>query len=95
MFTYNYYRKFKNKGDKMSNDEARKTLAKLLNEDKTLVSKIKLAQSEALRAQKKLDELQKKRAEIDVKLQLLSDATSQLSNTPHQTPENTSSYHFS
>lgn len=79
----------------MSNDEARKTLAKLLSEDKTLVSKIKQAQSEAIRAQKKLEELQKKRTEIDVKLQLLSDATSQLENTPKQTPENTSSYHFS
>ena len=79
----------------MSNDEARKTLSKLLNEDKTLVGKIKLAQSEAIRAQKKLEELKQKRAEIDVKLQLLSDATSQLSNTPQQTPENTSSYHFS
>lgn len=79
----------------MSNDEARKTLAKLLNEDKTLVGKIKLAQSEAIRAQKKLEELKQKRAEIDAKLQLLSDATSQLSNTPQQTPENTSSYHLS
>jgi hypothetical protein len=79
----------------MSNDEARKTLAKLLNEDKTLVGKIKLAQSEAIKAQKKLEELKQKRTEIDAKLQLLSDATSQLSNTPQQTPENTSSYHFS
>nr|DAP47964.1 MAG TPA: hypothetical protein [Caudoviricetes sp.] len=79
----------------MSNDEARKTLAKLLNEDKTLVGKIKLAQSEAIKAQKKLEELKQKRAEIDAKLQLLSDATSQLSNTPQQTPENTQSYHFS
>ena len=79
----------------MSNDEARKTLAKLLSEDKTLVSKIKQAQSEAIRAQKKLEELRKKRTEIDVKLQLLSDATATLSNTPQQTPENTSSYHFS
>lgn len=79
----------------MSNDEARKMLAKLLSEDKAIVAKIKQAQSEALRAQKKLEELKQKRAEIDAKLQLLSDATSQLSNTPHQTPENTSSYHFS
>ena len=79
----------------MSNDEARKTLAKLLNEDKTLVGKIKLAQSEAIRAQKKLEELKQKRAEIDAKLQLLSDATATLSNTPKQTPENTQSYHFS
>lgn len=79
----------------MSNDEARKTLSKLLNEDKAIVAKIKQAQSEALKAQKKLEELQKKRTEIDVKLQLLSDATSQLENTPQQTPENTQSYHFS
>lgn len=80
----------------MSNDEARKTLSKLLNEDKAIVAKIKQAQSEAIRAQKKLEELQKKRAEIDAKLQLLSDATATLSNTPQQTPENTtSSYHFS
>ena len=79
----------------MSNDEARKTLAKLLSEDKAIVAKIKQAQSEALRAQKKLEELQKKRTEIDVKLQLLSDATSQLENTPQQTPENTQSHHFS
>ena len=79
----------------MSNDEARKTLSKLLNEDKAIVAKIKQAQSEALNAQKKLEELQKKRTEIDVKLQLLSDATSQLENTPQQTPENTQSYHFS
>ena len=79
----------------MSNDEARKTLSKLLNEDKAIVAKIKQAQSEAIRAQKKLEELKQKRAEIDAKLQLLSDATSQLSNTPQQTPENTQSYHFS
>jgi hypothetical protein len=79
----------------MSNDEARKTLSKLLNEDKSIVAKIKLAQSEAIKAQKKLEELKQKRAEIDAKLQLLSDATSQLSNTPQQTPENTQSYHFS
>lgn len=79
----------------MSNDDARKTLGKLLSEDKAIVAKIKQAQSEAIRAKKKLEELQKKRTEIDVKLQLLSDATSQLSNTPQQTPENTSSYHFS
>ena len=79
----------------MSNDEARKTLAKLLNEDKTLVGKIKLAQSEAIKAQKKLEELKQNRAEIDAKLQLLSDATSQLSNPPQHTPENTQAYHFS
>ena len=57
----------------MSNDEARKTLAKLLSEDKAIVAKIKQAQSEAIRAQKKLEELKQKRTEIDAKLQLLSD----------------------
>lgn len=79
----------------MSNDEARKTLSKLLNEDKAIVAKIKQAQSEAIKAQKKLEELKQKRAEIDAKLQLLSDATATLENTPKQTPENTQSYHFS
>ena len=86
----------------MSNDEARKrndaarrTLASLLNQDKTINAKIKSAENDVEKAQKVLKKYRETKAEINAKLQLLCDATSQLENTksePHETtapePEN-------
>ena len=80
---------------KKRNDAARRMLASLLNQDKVINAKIRDAKSEADKAQKKLEKLEKEKTEINAKLQLLCDATATLSNTPQQTPENTSSYHLS
>lgn len=69
---------------KKRNDAARRTLAALLSQDKTINAKIKSAKSEADKAQKLVEKYEKIKAEINAKLQLLCDATATLSNT---TPE--------
>lgn len=69
---------------KKRNDAARRTLASLLNQDRSINAKIRDAKYDVEKAQKKLDELNQKRAEINAKLQLLCDATSLLS-TPQET----------
>ena len=66
---------------KKRNDAARRTLASLLNQDKAINAKIKSAKSEAEKAQKLVEKLEKTKEEINAKLQLLCDATSQLEHT--------------
>ena len=73
---------------KKRNDAARRTLAALLSQDKTINAKIRDAKSEADKAQKKLENLQKTKEEINAKLQLLCDATSLL-ETPKSEPQET------
>lgn len=79
----------------MSNDEARKrndaarrTLASLLSQDKTINAKIKSAENDVEKAQKVLKKYREIKAEINAKLQLLCDATSLLS-TPQSEPQET------
>ena len=72
---------------KKRNDAARRTLASLLNQDRNINAKIRDAQSEAIRAQKKLEKLEKEKTEINAKLQLLCDATSQLENAKSEPQE--------
>ena len=74
---------------KKRNDAARRTLASLLSQDKTINAKIRDAQSEAIRAQKKLEKLEKEKTEINAKLQLLCDATATLENTKSEEPKTT------
>nr|WP_314399190.1 hypothetical protein [uncultured Campylobacter sp.] len=74
---------------KKRNDAARRTLASLLNQDRSINAKIREAKSEAEKAQKKLENLQKTKEEINAKLQLLCDATSQLENTKPEEPKTT------
>lgn len=69
---------------KKRNDAARRTLAALLSQDKAINAKIREAKYDVEKAQKKLQNLQKTKEEIDEKLQALCDATATLSNT---TPE--------
>ena len=74
---------------KKRNDAARRTLASLLNQDRSINAKIREAKSEAEKAQKKLENLQKTKEEINAKLQLLCDATSQLEHTKSEPQETT------
>lgn len=69
---------------KKRNDAARRTLAALLSQDKAINAKIREAKYDVEKAQKKLQNLQKTKEEIDEKLQALCDATATLSNI---TPE--------
>ena len=71
---------------KKRNDSARRTLAALLSQDRSINAKIREAKNEAEKAQKKLQNLQKTKEEINAKLQLLCDATSLLT-TPHAEPQ--------
>ena len=73
---------------KKRNDAARRTLAALLSQDKTINAKIKTAKSEAEKAQKLVEKYEKIKAEISAKLQLLCDATSLL-ETPKSEPQET------
>ncbi len=74
---------------KKRNDAARRTLASLLNQDKAINAKIKSAKSEAEKAQKLVEKLEKTKEEINAKLQLLCDATSQLEHTKSEPQETT------
>lgn len=74
---------------KKRNDAARRTLAALLSQDKTINAKIRDAQSEAIKAQKKLEKLEKEKTEINAKLQLLCDATSLLETPKSEEPKTT------
>ena len=74
---------------KRRNDAARRTLASLLNQDRNINAKIREAKSEAEKAQKKLENLQKTKEEINAKLQLLCDATSLLSTQQPEPQETT------
>ena len=73
---------------KKRNDAARRTLAALLSQDKAINAKIRDAKSEADKAQKKLEKLEKEKTEINAKLQLLCDAMSLL-ETPKSEPQET------
>ena len=74
---------------KKRNDAARRTLAALLSQDKTINAKIKSAKSEAEKAQKLVEKYEKIKAEISAKLQLLCDATSLLSTPQSEEPKTT------
>lgn len=74
---------------KKRNDAARRTLASLLNQDKTINAKIKSAENDVEKAQKVLKKYRETKAEINAKLQLLCDATSQLENTKPEEPKTT------
>jgi|GEM_PF-1060232 hypothetical protein len=74
---------------KKRNDAARRTLASLLNQDKAINAKIRDAKSEADKAQKKLEKLEKEKTEINAKLQLLCDATSLLETPKSESQETT------
>lgn len=73
---------------KKRNDAARRTLAALLSQDKTINAKIKSAKSEAEKAQKLVEKYEKIKTEINAKLQALCDATSLLT-TPQSEPQET------
>lgn len=74
---------------KKRNDAARRTLASLLSQDKTINAKIKTAENDVEKAQKVLKKYREIKAEINAKLQLLCDATSQLENTKPEEPKTT------
>ena len=74
---------------KKRNDAARRTLASLLNQDKAINAKIRDAKYDVEKAQKKLQNLQKTKEEIDEKLQALCDATSLLSTQQPEPQETT------
>lgn len=73
---------------KKRNDAARRTLAALLSQDKTINAKIKSAENDVEKAQKVLKKYRETKAEINAKLQLLCDATSLLS-TQQPAPQET------
>ncbi len=73
---------------KKRNDAARRTLASLLSQDKTINAKIKSAENDVEKAQKVLKKYRETKAEINAKLQLLCDATSLL-ETPKSEPQET------
>ena len=74
---------------KKRNDAARRTLASLLNQDKTINAKIKSAENDVEKAQKVLKKYREPKAEINAKLQLLCDATSLLSMQQSEPQETT------
>nr|DAI12252.1 MAG TPA: hypothetical protein [Bacteriophage sp.] len=74
---------------KKRNDAARRTLAALLSQDKAINAKIRDAKSEADKAQKKLEKLEKEKTEINAKLQILCDATATLENAKPEPQETT------
>lgn len=78
---------------KKRNDAARRTLASLLNQDKTINAKIKSAENDVEKAQKVLKKYREIKAEINAKLQLLCDATSLLETPKSESQETTTPEH--
>lgn len=72
---------------KKRNDAARRTLAALLSQDKTINAKIKSAENDVEKAQKVLKKYRETKAEINAKLQLLCDATSLLETPKSEEPK--------